>query len=90
MYTIKLQFLPYQAYRSDFFVKPANILKYVEKKFFARVLAEMKKRLKFRDTMLHTEARRSAKEAAEEEEQLDDPNEPQREGKSTGAGEDHE
>nr|CAD7262935.1 unnamed protein product [Timema shepardi] len=90
MYTIKLQFLPYQAYRSDFFVKPANILKYVEKKFFARVLAEMKKRLKFRDTMLHTEARRSAKEAAEEEEQLDDPDEPQKEAKSTGAGEDHE
>nr|CAD7199685.1 unnamed protein product [Timema douglasi] len=90
MYTIKLQFLPYQAYRSDFFVKPANILKYVEKKFFARVLAEMKKRLKFRDTMLHTEARRSAKEAAEEETQLDDPDEPQKEAKSTGAGEDHE
>lgn len=46
-----MQFLPREVYKSKFSVKPAEILKHVEKKFLKEIFYAMKKILKIKATL---------------------------------------
>ncbi|XP_063236510.1 DNA-directed RNA polymerase I subunit RPA1 [Bacillus rossius redtenbacheri] len=69
VYVVRLQFLPWSCYRTDYCVKPSHILHHVEKKLVTRILTEMKKRLKFHGGLLHSENEGQRKKRNEDEDE---------------------
>ncbi|XP_069690249.1 DNA-directed RNA polymerase I subunit RPA1-like isoform X6 [Periplaneta americana] len=96
VYMIHMQFLPREVYKSKFSVKPAEILKHVEKKFLKEIFYAMKKILKIKATLIESAAETAEKsfknEDDETEMKLEDEVDPDftRKIKNAGIGEEHE
>lgn len=70
-YSIHFQFLPHEAYESRFCVTPQYILHYVERQFFGNMFYALKKKMKFRGSVIQVGIKKSLKEEEDNDEDAD-------------------
>ncbi|KDR17997.1 DNA-directed RNA polymerase I subunit RPA1, partial [Zootermopsis nevadensis] len=97
-YYMQFHFLPHEAYKSRFCVTPSYVLQYAETQFFKNIFYALRKKMKFRGSVIQVEKSKSSNNEDANDENVDPENVPEVQSdhdlvdraKKAGVGEEHE